>query len=864
MKSNTSKKIIKRKFFKPLDWFCKKILLNFKIYDDFTLVGSKLFFLKKEFSKRDTLVLNGNDLNTLEFKIIYFLDNNINNVLSLNPKSDNFIIKVPKNCNKLIIKSLVKLNPKKNTSLEGFYESNGMFCTQCEPEGFRKITWFPDRPDNLSLFTVRMETKISFNHLLSNGNLVRHGNLKNNKRKYVIWNDPFPKSSYLFALVVGNLEVLKDHFISNDKKRIFLEIYTEIGKSKNAKFAMGALKKAMKWDEENYGLKYDLEKFMIVAVDHFNMGAMENKGLNIFNSKFVLSDKNKTTDEELKNIESIIAHEYFHNWTGNRVTCRDWFQLTLKEGLTVFRDQQFSSDMRNSNEKRIKDVLFLRDFQFAEDQGPNRHSIRPDQYLEINNFYTATVYEKGAEFIRMISNYIGENKFKKSINFFLKKFDGKAVTCEEFLDCIKIFSKTDVGKFVRWYSQKGTINLIVRRNYLKDGRLELKIIQKNKYCKAIVPIPIKVSFFDKKGNKIKFKFLNNFESEQYLILENKEQKFYFPNINSNVIPSLLRDYSAPVNLKTDLSFAEKIHLLRYDDNLFKKWDICQSLHLKLYKNNYLKHFSNSIKEILQINTIDNSIISLILTPPSYKNFQNELSNYDPLELYELRNAYLIKFYKNIEDELFSLFKKSLYTFYNNPNIQIRSLLKVLLEALCTIDNQFAKKVAEEFINSKIMEIKMVGLVSCIKNNHPNSKKLLGNFYNEFQNDKIALEKWFKIRSSYNNSYFSGINSIKSILKNRNFEYKNPNFVRAVIVSFQSNNIQLFHAKNGSGYKFVSDQIIIIDKINPQTAARIITPMTNISKFDDFTKKTMKTYLKKILNSKPSNDVFEVVSKALLQ
>ena len=856
--------MVKRQSYKSLDWTCKKNFLNFKIYDDFTIVESKLFFEKNEISKRSLLLLNGNKLNTLKFKIIYISDKNKNNVLFTSPKSDKFVIKVPKNYNKLIIKTSVKLNPKTNTSLEGFYESNDMFCTQCEPEGFRKITWFPDRPDNLSVFTVRIETKDTFNHLLSNGNLIRIGNLKKNKRKYVIWNDPFPKSSYLFALVVGNLEVLKDHFITKDKKKVYLEIYTEIGESKNAKFAMNSLKKAMKWDEVNYDLKYDLEKFMIVAVNHFNMGAMENKGLNIFNSKFILSDKNKTTDEELKNIEGIIAHEYFHNWTGNRVTCRDWFQLTLKEGLTVFRDQQFSSDMQNRTEKRIKDILFLRNYQFAEDLGPNRHSIRPDQYLEINNFYTATVYEKGAEFIRMLSNYIGEEKFKKSINFFLKKFDGRAVTCDDFLNCLQNFTNIDLEKFSKWYSQIGTINLLVKRKYLEDGGIELKINQKNKFCKTIVPIPIKISFFDNKGKKINFKFLNQSRDEHYLILENKEQRFFFPDISNSAIPSLLRDYSAPVNLKTDLSFMENIHLLRFDDNLFKKWDICQSLHLRLLKNINLKHFSNSIKEILSTNTIDYSILSLILTPPSYITFQNTLSNFDPLELYISRNNYLIKFYKNLENDLYNLFKKSLHIFYKKSNVKIKSLLKVLLEALCSINNQFANDIAIEFNSSKMMEVKMMGLIACIENNHPNSVKLLNEFYNEFQNDKIVLEKWFKLKSSYNNFYFGGINSIKNVLKNKNFEYKNPNFVRAVVGSFQNNNIELFHARDGSGYKFVADQISIIDKINPQTAARLISPMTNISKFNNDTKKRIKTYLKEILNSKPSNDVFEVVSKALHQ
>ncbi len=862
MSGKQDKQIIKRKSFKSLDWICKSIFLNFKIYNDFTIVESKQFFYKSEFSKRSNLLLNGYQLHTLNFKIIYIIENKKNKIEILNPISNNLNLKIPINCNKLIIKSSVKLNPKLNTSLEGLYESNNMFCTQCEPEGFRKITWFTDRPDNLSLFKVRIEAKNSYNNLLSNGNLIRIGNVKRYNRKYVIWSDPFPKPSYLFALVVGNLEVLKDYFITKDKKKVILEIYTEIGESKNAKFAMESLKKAMKWDEDNYGLKYDLERFMIVAVNHFNMGAMENKGLNIFNSKFILSDKYKTTDQDLKNIESIVAHEYFHNWTGNRVTCRDWFQLTLKEGLTVFRDQQFSSDMQNPTEKRIKDVLFLRDIQFAEDQGPNRHSIRPNQYLEINNFYTATIYEKGAEFIRMLSNYIGEKKFKKSINYFLKNFDGKAVTCEQFLNCIQSFTNTDIRKFSKWYYQKGTINLEVKRNYLNNGGLELIICQKNRFCRSVVPIPIKVSFFDQEGNKVKFRLLNKYINEIDLILEKKEKKFTFPQLIKQVTPSLLRDYSAPVNLKTDLSFLENIHLLKYDDNFFKKWDICQNLHLSFLKNKNLKLFSNSIKSILNNSNIDNSIISLILTPPSYKTFQNTLSNFNPLDLYKLRNNYLIKFYKNIEDDLYNMFVKSLDKFYQNPDLKIRSLLKVLLESLCTIDNKFSNNIAEEFCGSKIMEIKMMGLTACIKNNHYNSVKLLNNFYHEFKYDKIVLEKWFQIKSSYNNLYFDGINSIKNILNNKNFEYKNPNFVRAVIGCFQSNNIDLFHASDGSGYKFVADQIIIIDKINPQTAARAITPMTNISKFNKDTQNLIKRYLKQILNSNPSNDVFEVISKSL--
>ena len=864
MRQKKNKQIITRKSFRPLDWVCKSIFLNFKIYNDFTIVESKLFFDKSKLSKKSNLLLNGPKLNTLKFKIIFINENKKNKEKILSPDGDFLVIKVPNNCTKLIVKSSVKLNPKTNTSLEGFYESNGMFCTQCEPEGFRKITWFTDRPDNVSLFKVRIEAKNSFENLLSNGNLLRIGNAKQYNRRYVIWNDPFPKPCYLFALVVGNLEILKDSFTTKDKRKVSLEIYTEIGESKKAKFAMQSLKKAMKWDEDNYNLKYDLEKFMIVAVSHFNMGAMENKGLNIFNSKFILSEESKTTDQDLKNIESIVAHEYFHNWTGNRVTCRDWFQLTLKEGLTVFRDQQFSSDLHNPTEKRIKDILFLRDQQFAEDQGPNRHSIRPNKYLEINNFYTATVYEKGAEFIRMLSNYIGEKKFKKSTYLFLKKFDGKAVTCEDFLNSIQNFSKTDISKFSKWYNQKGTISLIVKRKYLKYGGLELTIQQKNKFCRSVVPIPIKISFFDQEGNKVKFKYLNKSKFEHNLIFDRKKEIFTFPDLNKGDTPSLLRNYSAPVNLKTDLSFTENIHLLRFDDNLLKKWDISQNLHLRLIKNKNLKIFSNSIKQIINNAMINNSLKSLILTPPSYKTFQNTLSNYNPLDLYELRNNYLIKFYKNFEDDLCNLFKNSLETYYHNSDLEIRALLKILLEALCSIGNKFSNNIAERFCNSNIMEIKMIGLVTCIKYNHSNSIELLKNFYNKFKNDKIVLEKWFHIKCSYNNSHFNGINSIKKILKNKNFEYKNPNFVRAVIGSFQNNNIELFHARDGSGYKFVADQIIIVDKINPQTAARIVTPMTNISKFDNITKNRIKKHLKEILNSNPSNDVFEIISKCLNQ
>ena len=362
-----------------------------------------------------------------------------------------------------------EINPKSNTALEGLYLSNGIYCTQCEPEGFRKITWFPDRPDNLSIFTVKIQSLVKYNSLLSNGNLIKSTISNVNQNGYIIWKDPFLKPSYLFALVAGNLDVSNDHFLTKSGKKVLLQIFTDIGNKKFTKFAMQCLKKAMFWDEEKYGLEYDLDRFMIVAVDHFNMGAMENKGLNIFNSKYVLADESTATDQDLINIESIIAHEYFHNWTGNRVTCRDWFQLTLKEGLTVFRDQQFSSDIRGNSLKRIEDVKLLRSIQFPEDEGPNKHPIRPDEYKEINNFYTPTVYEKGAEVIRLIHTTVGEKNFQKGMKLYISRHDGKAATCDDFLLAMQDASGEDLSLFEHWYTQSGTPELNVVIKYIAES-----------------------------------------------------------------------------------------------------------------------------------------------------------------------------------------------------------------------------------------------------------------------------------------------------------------------------------------------------------------------------------------------------------
>ena len=493
---------------------------------------------------------------------------------------------MPSNTSFVKIFTEVKIYPSTNNSLEGLYQSNNMLCTQCEAEGFRKITWFPDRPDCLSLFTVRIEVTDKFKTILSNGNLIEEGIIKNKNGKYnrlfKVWHDPFPKPSYLFALVVGNLESNSSKYLTSSKKEIKINIFSEIGNKNFTNYAMNSLKKAMRWDEEKYGLEYDLDTFMIVAVSHFNMGAMENKGLNIFNSKFVLADKKTATDRDLQNIESIVAHEYFHNWTGNRVTCRDWFQLTLKEGLTVFRDQEFSGDMNNRGVKRIEDVSLLRSIQFAEDAGSNSHPIRPDEYKEINNFYTPTIYEKGAEVIRMIYNYLGNTLYKKGMDLYFNRYDGKAVTCEDFIKALADGSKLDLSMFEKWYSQSGTPNLKITRKE-NDLGLELNFSQKINNKISNLPIPIKIAFLNKKGSLVKFS-LNKSKlryEHVYLLSKSKDKVSVICN-EKEITPSILRDFSAPVLLKTDIKINEYIHILKFDNDSFNKWDAAQNLYLNCF------------------------------------------------------------------------------------------------------------------------------------------------------------------------------------------------------------------------------------------------------------------------------------------
>ena len=853
----------------------KDTFLEFLIFDKYTIVKSQIIFQKNNFQNisnynlESHLELNGVDLVTTKFELILD-DNPPKNIKieSLKKQNEAVIIPVPSNTSFVKIFTEVKIYPSTNNSLEGLYQSNNMLCTQCEAEGFRKITWFPDRPDCLSLFTVRIEVTDKFKTILSNGNLIEEGIIKNKNGKYnrvfKVWHDPFPKPSYLFALVVGNLESNSSKYLTSSKKEIKINIFSEIGNKNFTNYAMNSLKKAMRWDEEKYGLEYDLDTFMIVAVSHFNMGAMENKGLNIFNSKFVLADKKTATDRDLQNIESIVAHEYFHNWTGNRVTCRDWFQLTLKEGLTVFRDQEFSGDMNNRGVKRIEDVSLLRSIQFAEDAGSNSHPIRPDEYKEINNFYTPTIYEKGAEVIRMIYNYLGNTLYKKGMDLYFNRYDGKAVTCEDFIKALADGSKLDLSMFEKWYSQSGTPNLKITRKE-NDLGLELNFSQKINNKISNLPIPIKIAFLNKKGSLVKFS-LNNSKlryEHVYLLSKSKDKVSVICN-EKEITPSILRDFSAPVLLKTDIKINEYIHILKFDNDSFNKWDAAQNLYLNcFFKKFNLNILIKTLRELILEKKVNYSLMALLLELPSRNTFENLSNDVDPISIFKRKKDFMKRIALGLQ-EVFEINALKLYKskIQDDKSFGERLLLEKILKYLILIESSIGIQIAKKITASKNMTLSIIGLKSLCLANNQLALNYLNDFYKKWKNNHLVIEKWFEMMSTLNIGS-QGLNLIKNLLKHKDFDYKNPNKLRSVLSTFQRENVLLFHANDSSGYKFVSEQVAIIDKSNPQAAARLILPLTRFKNYSCERKNKIKDVLKSINKPFISNDLSEIIEKALI-
>ncbi|WP_455478560.1 aminopeptidase N [Bartonella sp. B10] len=774
---------------------------------------------------------------------------------------------------------VTELNPKSNRQLMGLYLSNGVYCTQCEAEGFRRITYFYDRPDVLSTYTVKIEADSqTIPNLLSNGNLVETGHLDNN-RHFAVWEDPHPKPSYLFALVGGNLDKLEDQFITKSGRCVKLGIYVEKEKTKRAIYAMDALKRSMQWDEKYFGREYDLDIFNIVAVSDFNMGAMENKGLNIFNDKYILADHETATDQDYRNIERIIAHEYFHNWTGNRITCRDWFQLCLKEGLTVYRDQEFSSDHNVRSLQRIENIKALKATQFVEDAGPLSHPVRPRQYSQINNFYTTTIYEKGAEIVRMVQTILGSALFRKGMDLYFQRHDGKACTIEDFIACFAEVSGQDFSQFMLWYEQAGTPHVEIDTHY-SDGVLTIHAKQyipetPQQNIKKPMVIPISFGLLGHNGESLTYETDTDIQSD-IMLLSKETQIFTLKKLREKPVLSLLRDFSAPIILKTPLRESELIFLAKNDSNQVNRW---QSLnHLMMQAMVQVIQNTTQTKEAMPSALLE--LIETIITDASLEpefrafclNLPSEIElahtlgeNIDPDRIYYVRKQFL----SSIADTHKELFTKIYEQMHieepyspNAEQIGKRALRNIVLDYLSIAENE-PNRAATQYAVADNMTDKMASINTLVQRFYKSkqAQNALNDFESRYRNDPLIMDKWFSIQAMVAES--STLDNIKRLMQHSLFSQDNPNRVRALIGVFASNNLTGFNRVDGASYYFLCQLILEIDKKNSQLASRLLTMMRSWRQLEPIRRQKLETALKTIESSpKLSSDVADIINRIL--
>ena len=766
---------------------------------------------------------------------------------------------------------VTRIRPQENTQLSGLYRSKGLFCTQCEAEGFRRITFFPDRPDVLSVYTTRISAdKQKYPVLLANGNLVAEGDGEGG-RHWAVWEDPFKKPSYLFALVAGQLEWVDSEFTTASGRSVDLRIYVEPGQTDKCAHAMESLKKSMQWDEEKYGREYDLGIFMVVAVSDFNMGAMENKGLNIFNSKYILARQDTATDQDFADIEGVVAHEYFHNWTGNRVTCRDWFQLSLKEGLTVFRDQEFSCDMNSREVNRITDVRTLLVSQFPEDAGSMAHPVRPESYEEISNFYTATVYNKGAEVIRMQQCLLGNAGFRRGMDLYFERHDGQAVTIDDFVAAMEDANQRDLTQFKRWYSQAGTPVVVVDETFSGDT-LTLAFEQScppTPECQHKEPfhIPIRIALFDKHGKQLP-------GYPDLLELREERQQFVFSGLSEKPTVSLLRDFSAPIQLQQAYDEAKLIALLRHEVNGYAKWEAARQLVLHglldLLKKDRADwvvspRLLDAFKHVLTDETLDNALRAELITPPSFEEIIGHLSEVDVDAVEAVRDYYRYEIGQALYVEARSLYDR-LWAEETHAIDEAafgrRKLRNTCLWFMMKTREQEALPLClRQFADARTMTDQMASfsLLTAVSD-VVIRQKAVDTFYRQWAHEDLVLDKWFSVQAA---SEVTGtLAQVRALLKHSAFTHKNPNKVRALIGAFVMGNPRQFHALDGSGYDFLVEQLIILDKINPSIAARLATPFTRMQRFDKPRQGLMKKALVAIESLDLSKDLREVVSKSV--
>ncbi|MEX0502681.1 aminopeptidase N [Alphaproteobacteria bacterium LSUCC0719] len=848
---------------------CKVITagLDISIFDDRTFVTTTL---ELERVSEAPFLLNGRDLTLHELSI----DGRILDEADWPVTEAGLSLEgLPARC---VVRTRAECHPESNTALEGFYLSGGMYCTQCEPEGFRRIGFFPDRPDVMTVFTVRIEADRRFPQLLSNGNLVETGD-SDGGRHYALWHDPHPKPSYLFACVVGDLDLAADSFTTASGRAVDLHIYVEKGNTHLTGHAMESLKRSMTWDEQTYGLEYDLDLFQIVAVSHFNMGAMENKGLNIFNSKFILADPSTATDEDLDRVESIVAHEYFHNWTGNRVTCRDWFQLTLKEGLTVYRDQCFSADMHDEGVQRAGDVSLLRAAQFPEDASPTAHPIRPESYREINNFYTPTVYEKGAEVIRMMAGYLGRDGFRRGMDLYFERHDGAAVTCDDFVAALADANDRDMSAFHGWYSQAGTPTLTVTRQRDNEGvSLQLTQVTPETAAKTPrdpLPIPVRLGFVGADGQQVKMRREGESEArdEHVLLFEGAEERVRFlaPEQDqagvsaASVTPSLLRGFSAPVRLVDDLSDAERLTLMAHDRDLFNRWDAAQKLTtgavLSLAAGEVvtIDALAEGYRRILADDVLLDDFKASTLRLPGIAVLEAARPNADPVALFAARRGLLASLGHALAGEITAAINSQAKMADSAGG---RALLGQLVELGVAADSQHAVSMAETMAKHQNMSMSQAGLKALIHTDDPARERALQVFHDRWAAESLVMEKWFQMESM--SSVGGTLERLDALMQHPGFDPKNPNKIRAVLGAFMAGNTPNFHAADGSGYIYMANRLVEIDARNPQIAARMALPMTRMANYDGPRQAQMRAALDIIRKGAQSNDLKEVVEKAL--
>ncbi|HGS4811974.1 TPA: aminopeptidase N [Vibrio parahaemolyticus] len=773
---------------------------------------------------------------------------------------------------------ITKIDPEANTALEGLYKSGGAFCTQCEAEGFRRITYYLDRPDVLAKYTTKViADKATYPYLLSNGNRIAQGEAENG-RHWVQWQDPHPKPAYLFALVAGDFDVLHDKYTTMSGRNVDLEIFVDKGNLDRAGHAMTSLINSMKWDEERFGLEYDLDIYMIVAVDFFNMGAMENKGLNIFNSKFVLANDQTATDRDYLGIEAVIGHEYFHNWTGNRVTCRDWFQLSLKEGLTVFRDQEFSSDLGSRAVNRIDNVRIIRGPQFAEDASPMSHPIRPDKVIEMNNFYTLTVYEKGSEVIRMYHTLLGEEGFQKGMKLYFERHDGTAATCEDFVSAMEDATGVDLKQFRLWYSQSGTPTLRVNSEYNAEAKTYALTVEQfteatqDQAEKQALHIPFDIELYDSKGQVIPL-IINGESVHNVLDIKQDKQTFVFENVAEQPVPSLLREFSAPVKLEYDYSDAELIFLMKHATNDFARWDASQMLLAKYIRQNVTnvqtgsevqlsEDLIDAFRGVLLDENLEPAFIAQVFSLPSINEITGWYKQIDVDAVDTVLNSITVSLSAALEDELSATYhtlKQAEYTI-DHAAIGKRALRNQCLQFLAHTDKGNTLVKAQYEVANNMTDT--IAAMSAANSAQLECREaLMADYSDKWKHDGLVMDKWFALQGT--NPAEDALEKVKATMNHEAFSLKNPNRTRSLIGSFLAANPVRFHDKSGSGYQFAGDILRQLNDSNPQVASRMIDPLLKFRKYDEARQAMIRAELEKLkAMDNLAKDLFEKVTKAL--